>query len=284
MIAGVIIASFVWYGAAGNNTDSGPRRRGEGTLYGESVSFRQFQYARSFELGFRDPSKLTEDQNQQLKKQVWTRLALIESGKRMGLTSSREDVLAAIESDPMFQSETGGFDSNRFNVILKQYIKVPESVFYEYKRQEVILGKVYDILYSSVWASPYEMMQNISDLADIFVVQYVAIPTKRIISKAKVRKEDIEKFYGENKELLRIPEQTNVKYVSFPFTNYLTIVNVTDDQIEEYYNDNIDKYWITDTNSTNSATIQTPLEDVKEGRIQKFATADELLRALDTEE
>jgi hypothetical protein len=284
VIAGIIIVSFVWMGAAGNNTDVDPRQqRGEGTLFGDAVSFRTFQLARAFELGFQDGSDLTEEENSQLKKRVWTRLALLGTAKRMGITSSREDVLASIQNDPMFQSEAGTFDRTRFNVILNRYLKVPESVFYQYKDQEVVMKQLLDLLYASVWASPFEIMRNMGDLADIITVEYVTIPTEDITDDVKVKRKDIEAFYAENKELFTIPKQINVKYVTFPFSSYTAIASaqVTDDQVEEYYNDNIADYWITDTNSTNSATIQTPFEDVKDDIRVNIETSEAVFAARD---
>jgi PHD/YefM family antitoxin component YafN of YafNO toxin-antitoxin module len=41
---------------------------------------------------------------------------------------------------------------------------------------------------------------------------------------------------------------------------------------------------ITEAHEAYLARVRTSLEDVKEGRVKKFATADDLLRALDSED
>jgi len=216
---------------------------------------------------------MSHEEITRINKQAWKRLAVLELAKQWGVKTSLAEVQDDLMRDSTFAAD-GTFDRNRFRQIIAElpipaevYIDFPGqsdfekklNAYLEYRRQNITLSKMANILQTGVFTHSAELNRQITNVTDVITVQYVLLNTSHV-SNVSITVEDAKKFFDEHKEIFRIPEQVSVKYVAFPISNYMGSVTVSEFAVSEYYSNNLPAYAVTNTNGV----TYTPLEMVKD--------------------
>jgi len=144
-LAIIIIPAFTFWGFSGAF-----RSREEssvaGKIFGRNITYIQFRDAITEEkimarmqLG----DKLDEVQQYlDFESQAWQRLVLLAEARKRRITAGDKEVIADIESSPIFQSK-GAFNNKIYNEVLRYYLRVQPRIFEELIRQNIILSKLY---------------------------------------------------------------------------------------------------------------------------------------------
>lgn len=229
-----------------------------GKLFGKPVSREEFSRARLFVQSFQ-PGRGGEEDQKGVTEKAWSHLAMRQYADQLGLRVSSSELSATIMRDPSF-AVNGVFSRQRYQQLVEAQMRVPLRLFEEYLKEELLLHKVKDLLSDSLWISPYELEQSVARFTDLFTIDLVELVPSNLVANVSVSNEDARRVYDANPALFEAPEQRSVFYVKWPGADLAKTVNVSEEQIQDAYDRDIDKYSITDTNT--SAVSYTPLADV----------------------
>lgn len=144
-LAVIIIPAFTFWGFSGAFR-SKDENSIAGKIFGRKITYVQFRDAITSEkimarLQFGD--KLDEIQQYlDFEPQAWQRMVLLAEAKKRRITAGDKEVIADIQSSPIFQSK-GVFNNKAYNDILRYYLRVQPRIFEELIRQNLILAKLY---------------------------------------------------------------------------------------------------------------------------------------------
>ncbi|MFC1452291.1 SurA N-terminal domain-containing protein [Verrucomicrobiota bacterium] len=265
IFAVVVSVSFVGFlGPRQGCGSADDRRIGEGSLYGENVSSREFVVARFFELGLKDNVPLTPEENEDLRARVWRRLAVLKKARQIGIETTDGELRDTIRQDPAF-SVNGVFNQERYRNAVQTQLRVSVEIFEAYLRESLTTRKLMRVLESLTWIGPSEVRRRITSLTDGLRVEFAVIRPGDLSVDPEVSDEQVRAFFDENQELFTEPEKRRVRYVVFAITNYLSDAEADYEDVVAYYNEHIEDYAATDV--TNETALPVPLDDVQ-GQIE----------------
>lgn len=275
----IVIFSFVIWGTVTPDASDLREATAPGTLDGEPVDPDVFQQAffntyLSVVLALGRAIEITPSINEQLRQAAWQRLAAIRSASRLGITATDDEVANTIQQLEPFQFE-GKFNVMAYKAFAQNFLGrfgAGERQFEEYIRQEIILQKTRHILDRLILITPYELRRAFHSVTDQFDAEFVVLKPSLVESEVRVSDEDARKFYNEEPERFRRPEQVRVDYVRISALPFIPRVRVTDDEIQAYYDEHLTNYVIEsdtdapgeDTNLFGRLTRYRPLEEVKQ--------------------
>ena len=196
----------------------------------------------------RGNNSLTEDENAQIKDEVWSTLVtntlVGEQAKKLGLTVTTAELQAAIDegTDPLlaqsaFRNQTTGkFDRDVLMNFLAEYANMDPEVmpaeyvdyyhqlynywkFIESNLQSSLLMQKYEALITNAQlTNPVAAEYNFNARNSHAEVAYAVVPFSSIAdSLVKVTNSDINKLYEAKKELYKQPAETRaIKYIDVP--------------------------------------------------------------------
>lgn len=162
-----------------------------------------------------------------------------EAADKMNINVSDEEVQYAISTNPAF-SQNGQFDRQRYLTILRTNSITPKD--YEGQMKvELRLRKLQGFIQSTVKISEKEIKDRFVTLKREIRLKYATIePASMTVEPPK--KEEIERYYADNRELFRLPVKTKVEYAIFRAEKFTGKVTVTDAEISTFYDANQDRY------------------------------------------
>ncbi len=288
----VIIFSFVIWGTQMPDArDQGPNAAG--SLSGEDISFEEFQRARfntylSLVLMTGRAIAITPEIEDQLHEMAWQRIATLREAKNLGISSSNDEVVSAIQSFEFLQ-QNERFSPQAYDQFAQQFLaqfRATKREFEEHVRQEIILQKLRTVLDRMMLVTPMEVDRTFSTLTDTFEIQYVQIDPDLVADGVVVSEDDILAFFDKDREMFTLPEKVAVKAAVFPVADFREAVTITDEEIEEYYDFNLDRYALpSEAEDTNlfslAATEYRPLEDVRDEIVDILSARQALILAQD---
>ncbi|MFO7871625.1 MAG: SurA N-terminal domain-containing protein [Kiritimatiellia bacterium] len=250
----VISIMFVGYFSKGGGcVPDDSRRNAVGRIFGEQVSAREFAQARYFALGLRKTGAFPEEIEERVRKAVWGRIAALKTAAKLGITVSGAEVAETIRTDPAFAAD-GRFDRRRYRAVLQQRIGSPSSVntvehlYDQYIRESLVVAKLRRTLEWCVWTPAERLRRMLSNLTDVFSVEYTILKRGELEAEADLSREDIRAYYEENLESFREPETIKVQYTAFPISNYIDKVSVSSEEAVLYYTNNLEQFTEEGTN------------------------------------
>ncbi|MBI3987340.1 MAG: peptidylprolyl isomerase [Lentisphaerae bacterium] len=266
----IVVLSFVFWGTNFSGVQGTGNGAGDvvGELDGRKITPEEFRTAyfhaylfMSMMLG--KPLATGEKVDQALKQLAWKRLAALHEADKLELTATEAEVLAAIRSEPFFQTRDQ-FDRNRYDAFVSSYLsnlRASEAQFEEHIRQELVLSKARFVLALSDWVAPTDIRQTFHQLYDTFVVSYVLFARSEAERAIRVTEDDAQEYYESHTESFRIPETMRVKYVAFPVLSEFDPDRIDPAVVSNFYAENIEKFSEEDTNGV---PVAIPFEDAEE--------------------
>ena len=248
--------------------DSREERKAEnaGTLAGEVVDSSLFADIQQDERGIGRNADYRTPQNE-VNEAAWRTYAALQVAKANGLEATDDEVRAAIRRDRSF-SPDGKFSFRYYQLLLRENGISPER-FEEYLKRRLTLQKLSEsVLASAIWVSPMELERASADYTDNFTVKVADFTfTKEAAEAVTVDDAQIEKWYNDHKDELKLPQRYKIRMIKFDATTdeVLAKMTVTEDDMRDMYDASIDKYTKTDTNGVETVTA---FEEVK-GDIEK---------------
>jgi len=244
-VAILIIPPFAFWGAGSvlRPKDKGPSYAGK--IFGKKISFDEYsaswQAAKNHALLIYG-SKLDEISDAlNLDGQAWERLILLhEAGKKRIRVPDRE-VVETVERFPFLQSN-GQFDKKAYEMILAQVFRTSARQFEEEIRDSLAIAKLRDSVIKNITVTPQEVKNAYRTENEKSRISYILISPDPFKPKAVIDKNKIEKYYNNNSEAFRVPEQVNVEYLGFEFSDYKKDIQISNEEVKNYYNNHKEEF------------------------------------------
>ncbi len=240
--------------------EEGVRTQNEvGTLFGNPVSREDLMKARLFVQAFQPDVGGSGRERAAMQQEAWQRLAILRYAQQLGLSIPNEELSETIRRDQSF-AINGVFSRQRYHQLIRDQLRIPVNLFEEYLREELLLGKIRNLLQDSLWISPYELDVGVSRFTDRFTLKIIELSKKDIVAGVQASDEAMTELYQRNPSAFEIPEQRSVFYVMWPFSDYVERINVPETRIQDAYDRDPQRYSVTDSNTM--AVSYIPLEEV----------------------
>ena len=164
---------------------------------------------------------------------------LLEEARELNLQVTDEELAAAIQSMPVFQSN-GRFDSGRYSQILSSNRFSPES-FEQLQREGLLMEKLQKFLRSSIKVSDPEALEFYNwQEASVSVDYFHFDPAS--YTDIEPSEEELSAFYEENKANYRTDPLRRVNYLKFSADDFKAQVAIGEDQVADYFEANPDEF------------------------------------------
>lgn len=235
----IVIVAFVGayssYRTAGcGSSEEDNVRYFAGRLNGRNITHAEFELARKYTVGFKEPESIeTEDRNI-IREQTWKRFVALEKADKLNIpVVDDKEIARIIESEPNFQVD-GRFSKELFLRFIN-YLGIPLEIYTDYIKQQVRLFKLQNILETFIWIPLKEIEEHAGRLTEILVMEYAEWSISNKVYNIEVTDEELEAYYNAYKENFAEPEKRKTVYVNWSISNAMADINVNMDEIGEYY-------------------------------------------------
>ena len=244
-LAILIIPAFVIWGAGSSNKKKGKGPNYAGKVFGKKISFDEYtnmwrvtrdNAIRSF--GANVPVEFID----QL---TWNRIILLKEAERENIAVKNDEVVKRIISFPIFQ-RNGSFDKKLYKSALKQNARG----FEEKIRDDIRIAKLREKVTSGITVTDIEVEDEYKKKFEKVKSSYVSIPFSDLEKNVVYKKTDLLKFYENNKENFRRPDEINIRYIKVPLSSFDKEVYVTEEQIKRYFEEHTSDYKKPDSEET----------------------------------
>ena len=167
---------------------------------------------------------------------------LLQEADRMGLRVTDEEVRQAILEFPAFQAPTGGFvGEERYRQTLRSSGYTVDS-FEQMIRTQLLGQMVRDVLSANLFVSDEDVLASYKDQIEQAKIRFVQLPSSSMASEVIASPEEIEAYFDEHKEELRIPERRVVDYLLLDQNALRDTLELSDDELFEYYEANPEEF------------------------------------------
>ncbi len=215
IIAIVIILSFGVFGTAYHLDNT---LNSAGTIYGHSVSIKDFQdayydardqairiYGDEF---FKNGNKIDMEQ------EAWDRLMLIKEAQKRNIQVSDQELVAYIASFAFFQ-RNGQFDQTLYEEIVQNQgiFNRTTHEFEEGARKQLMIKKLLDEVAPDKVFSDADLKKEYQKRNEKITLAYVLFSASDFGKNAKVSDDELKKYYDLHKEEFRMPPTIVLNYV-----------------------------------------------------------------------
>ena len=167
---------------------------------------------------------------------------LLQEADRMGLRVTDEEVRQAILEFPAFQATTGGFIGEEpYRQTLRSSGYTVDS-FEQMIRTQLLGQMVRDVLSANLFVSDEDVLASYKDQIEQAKIRFVQLPSSSMASEVIASPEEIEAYFDEHKEELRIPERRVVDYLLLDQNALRDTIELSDDELFEYYEANPEEF------------------------------------------
>lgn len=237
-LAVLIIPPFVFWGAGSalHSKQKGPDYAG--TIFGKKISFEEYTAAwqatknRAIMTYGQKLDEIYESLD--LDKQAWDRLILLREAKKRRIRVSDDEVINTIQSFPFLQSK-GMFDQRAYDLVLKQVFRIEARQFEEELRDTIAISKLADSIIKGIKVTDQEVADAYKNENEKSKISYILISPATFKKNILIPEAELKKYYQDNAESFRVPDQVNIDYLGFEFPDYQNDIQVKDEEVKSYY-------------------------------------------------
>jgi peptidyl-prolyl cis-trans isomerase D len=218
-LALLIIPAFVLWGSSGSIRSKGlPKYAGK--IFGKKVSFGQFEAALSASrnralLIYGDQfNKVAEYLD--LENQAWEQLILLDRARKERIKVSNQEVIDIIKTLTFFQEE-GKFSQERYNILLDYVFRTNPRDFEEQIRELITIEQLTQKVTQDINLNDEEIKKAYKEEHEKATAEYVLIEPQDFTGQIHPSYEELQEYYGNQKEQFKKPEQVNVEYFALYF-------------------------------------------------------------------
>ncbi|MFB2721035.1 peptidylprolyl isomerase [Shewanella xiamenensis] len=158
----------------------------------------------------------------------------------MGLRVSDEQIIAAIKSEPAFQTD-GKFDNDRYQAILRQLGYQPQT-FRSMMRVDMTRRQLTAALVGTEFVLPGEAKQLAELQGQTRDIRYLVVDSAPYLANASVTDEQVKNYYDANQGQFMSPEKVSLEYVELNAADFAKDSKVTEEEAQAYYDEHKTQY------------------------------------------
>lgn len=163
-----------------------------------------------------------------------------QAANAMGLRVSDEQIIAAIKSEPAFQTD-GKFDNERYQAILRQLGYQPQS-FRTMMRVDMTRRQLTAALVGSEFVLPGEAKQLAELQGQTRDIRYLVVDSAPFLAAANVTDAQVKQYYDANQGQFMSPEKVSLEYVELNVADFAKDTPISDEEAQTYYREHQSQY------------------------------------------
>ncbi|MCP3127628.1 SurA N-terminal domain-containing protein [Shewanella sp. KJ2020] len=158
----------------------------------------------------------------------------------MGLRVSDEQIIAAIKTEPAFQTD-GKFDNERYQAILRQLGYQPQT-FRSMMRVDMTRRQLTAALVGTEFVLPGEAKQLAELQGQTRDIRYLVVDSAPFLANASVTDEQVKNYYDANQGQFMSPEKVSLEYVELNTADFAKNSPISDEEAQAYYDEHKAQY------------------------------------------
>jgi len=158
----------------------------------------------------------------------------------MGLRVSDEQIIAAIKTEPAFQTD-GKFDNERYQAILRQLGYQPQT-FRSMMRVDMTRRQLTAALVGTEFVLPGEAKQLAELQGQTRDIRYLVVDSAPFLANASVTDEQVKNYYDANQGQFMSPEKVSLEYVELNAADFAKNSPISDEEAQAYYDEHKAQY------------------------------------------
>ncbi len=219
VISGIIIISFGFGFGMSRYSSQISLTDAAGKVFGKKISIKEF---RENYLDARDQAMMMYRDNfhkvsamMDLNNETWTRLLLAKESDRRKITATDPEVIAYIESIPLFQRD-GEFDRAAYETMLKSAFQREPRAFEEGIRSQIKIMKLFRGETMGLNVPDETVRKEYEHRHQKVKVSYVLIDPKNFTETLPVTDKELQDYYNAHHQDFLVPDSINIQYAVFP--------------------------------------------------------------------
>jgi peptidyl-prolyl cis-trans isomerase D len=155
------------------------------------------------------------------------------SGMAVGNTYLSEQIAAA----PQFKNETGAFDNNRYQQVLRN-MGYTHSTYTKILSDEIVINQLQAGVSATAFATPAQLDDVVALSFQSRDLGYVILPAAKVRESIQVDAAEIQVYYDANQQMFTSEEQVAVDYISLSVTDLMKNITVTEEQVRKQFEQN----------------------------------------------
>jgi peptidyl-prolyl cis-trans isomerase D len=174
---------------------------------------------------------------QQILEQLVQQKLLLQMASDMGLRATDKEVRAKIVTYPVFQRDGQFIGFEDYRRVL-EYNRIPLAEFEKGLRQDVLIGKVVNVLTAGVVVTDDEVWEGYRKKNDSAKIEYIVEETAKVEVPEKPDEAALRAHFDKNASSYKVPEKRTADTIALKSDDLKKMVTVKDAEIEKYYRDN----------------------------------------------
>ena len=228
----LIVPPFLFFGI--ENAFVKKENRLVGVLFGKKILLEDFYKARSFTFAMTSLQQQAPSDPRYLDQLTWQRLILLSQAKKSGLAVSNSELSEAI----LKNFSAGQFDDKVYQAFVKNTLKLSVFEFEKAYRETLLIEKFQNLMTTLVQVYDAEIQDAFIYEKEKLTIRYCETPFEKYVSEVQIADVDIQSYYDQNQESLKVPVQRKLQYVALPFKSFEDKIKITPKAIESFYQKN----------------------------------------------
>lgn len=169
------------------------------------------------------------------------RMVLSQAAGKSGMAVGSTYLSEQIASAPQFKNETGAFDNNRYQQVLRN-MGYTHSTYTKILSDEIVINQLQAGISATAFATPFQLDDVVALSFQSRDLGYAILPAAKVRESIVVDTAEIQAYYDANQQMFTSEEQVAVDYISLSVTDLMKNVAVTDEQVRKQYEQNLSTF------------------------------------------
>jgi peptidyl-prolyl cis-trans isomerase D len=206
------------------------------------------------------------------------RKALFQDAQKLKIIAPDAYVASVLMQIPAFQQD-GKFSPQRYEAVLRQNNRTPAQ-FESELRQSFMLETVTSPASLAAFPSTTSLTQIARLVAQQREISWVDVSASTVTSQIKLRPDEVDKYYANNKAAFTEPEQVRAEYLVLDRAKVAASIAVSDQAVADYYASHAAEFGMPEQRSASHILIVADKNADAATRAKAKAKANELFQTL----
>jgi peptidyl-prolyl cis-trans isomerase D len=165
------------------------------------------------------------------------RMVLSQAAEKSGMAVGNTYLSEQIASAPQFKNETGAFDNNLYQQLLRN-MGYTHSTYTKILSDEIIVNQLQAGVTATAFATPTQLDDVVALSFQSRDLSYVILPAAQVREKVQVEEAEVQAYYDANQQMFTSEEQVALDYISLSVADLMKNINVTEKQVRSQFEQN----------------------------------------------
>ncbi|WP_323814692.1 SurA N-terminal domain-containing protein [Cellvibrio sp. NN19] len=165
------------------------------------------------------------------------RMVLSQAAEKSGMAVGQTYLSEQIASAPQFKNETGAFDNNRYQQVLRN-MGYTHSTYTKILSDEIVINQLQAGISATAFATPSQLDEIVALSFQSRDLGYAILPVVKVRESIQIDPSEIQAYYDANQQMFTSEEQIAVDYISLSVQDLMSKVPVTEEQVRKQYDQN----------------------------------------------